>query len=87
MEGANISKKSWDWAQIRLKIVFIHENIQFGAGPILLNKMGPSQPFLIDGVLGLKNLFSKSCLECPKNSKKALSGTFKILLMYYDSCN
>ena len=26
----------------------------------------PSQPFLIEGVLGSKNLFSKSCLEYPK---------------------
>ena len=25
-----------------------------------------SQPFLIEGVLGSKNLFSESCLECPK---------------------
>ena len=41
MEGANISKKLWDWAQIRLEIVFIDENVQFGTGPILLNKMGP----------------------------------------------
>ena len=41
MVGANISKKLWDWAQIRLKIVFIDENVQFGTGPILLNKMGP----------------------------------------------
>ena len=23
--------------------------------------------FLIEGALGLKNLFSESCLECPKN--------------------
>ena len=29
-----------DRAQINLIIVFIHENIQFGTGPILLNKMG-----------------------------------------------
>ena len=27
-----------------------------------------SRPFLIEGVLGSKNLFSESCLECPKNS-------------------
>ena len=40
MEGANISKKLWDWAQIRLEIVFIDGNVQFGTGPILLNKMG-----------------------------------------------
>ena len=26
----------------------------------------PSSTFLIEGVLGSKNLFSKSCLECPK---------------------
>ena len=26
----------------------------------------PSRPFLIEGVLGSKNLFSKSCLERPK---------------------
>ena len=26
----------------------------------------PSRPFLIEGVLGSKNLFSESCLECPK---------------------
>ena len=26
----------------------------------------PSRPFLIDGVLGSKNLFSESCLERPK---------------------
>ena len=25
----------------------------------------PSRPFLIEGVLGSKNLFCKSCLECP----------------------
>ena len=25
-----------------------------------------SRPFLIEGVLGSKNLFSESCLECPK---------------------
>ena len=30
-----------DQTQIKLRIVFIHENIQFGTGPILLNKMGP----------------------------------------------
>ena len=41
MEGANISEKLWDWAQIRLEIVFIDENVQFGTGPILLKKMGP----------------------------------------------
>ena len=41
MVGANMSKKPWDRAQIRLRIVFIHENVQFGTGPILLNKMGP----------------------------------------------
>ena len=34
-------QKPWDRAQIKLKIVFIHENVQFGTGPILLNKMGP----------------------------------------------
>ena len=39
--GANMSKKPWDRAQIMLRIVFIHENVQFGTGPILLNKMGP----------------------------------------------
>ena len=27
----------------------------------------PSRPFLIEGVLGSKNLFSESCLERPKN--------------------
>ena len=26
----------------------------------------PSRPFLIEGGLGSKNLFSESCLECPK---------------------
>ena len=26
----------------------------------------PSRPFLIEGVLGSKNLFSESCLERPK---------------------
>ena len=26
----------------------------------------PSRPFLIEGVVGSKNLFSESCLECPK---------------------
>ena len=26
----------------------------------------PSRPFLIEGVVGSKNLFSKSCLERPK---------------------
>ena len=41
MVGANISKKPWDRTQIKLQIVFIHENVQFGTGPILLNKMGP----------------------------------------------
>ena len=41
MVGANISKTLWEWAQVRLKIVFIHENVQFGSGPILLDKMGP----------------------------------------------
>ena len=41
MVGAYISKILWDWAQIRLEIVFIDENVQFGTGPILLNKMGP----------------------------------------------
>ena len=27
----------------------------------------PSSTFLIEGVLGSKNLFRESCLECPKN--------------------
>ena len=40
MVVANISKKLWDWAQIRLKILLNHENVQFGTGPIFLNKMG-----------------------------------------------
>ena len=40
MVGANMSKKPWDRALIKLKIVFIHKNVQFGTGPILLNKMG-----------------------------------------------
>ena len=34
MGGANIRKKLWDWDQTRLKIVFIHGNVQFGTGPI-----------------------------------------------------
>ena len=40
MVGANMSKKTWDRDQIKPPIVFIHENVQFGTGPILLNKMG-----------------------------------------------
>ena len=28
----------------------------------------PSRPFLIEGVLGSKNLYSESCLERPKTS-------------------
>ena len=34
--------------------------------PFFFPVFPPSQPFLIDGVLGSKNLFSKSCLEHPK---------------------
>ena len=34
-------KKLWDWAQIRLNIVFIYGNVEFVTGPILLKKMGP----------------------------------------------
>ena len=37
----HISANLWDRAHIRLKIVFIHKNVQDGTGPILLNKMGP----------------------------------------------
>ena len=33
----------------------------------------PLRPFLIEGVLGSKNLFSKSCLERPKPKDKHLS--------------
>ena len=33
----------------------------------------PSQPFLIEGVLGSKNLFSESCLERPKPRGRHLS--------------
>ena len=44
MVSANMSKKPWDRAQIKLKIVlvFIHEIVQFVTGPILLNKMDRS---------------------------------------------
>ena len=34
--------------------------------PVFLFPFPPSRPFLIEGVLGSKNLFSKSCLECPQ---------------------
>ena len=30
------------------------------------SRFPPLRPFLIEGVLGSKNLFSESCLECPK---------------------
>ena len=33
---------------------------------IFFSPFPPSQPFLIEGVVGSKNLFSESCLECPK---------------------
>ena len=34
--------------------------------PLFFPFFPPSQPFLIEGVLGSKNLFSESCLERPK---------------------
>ena len=34
--------------------------------PFFFSPFPPSRPFLIGGVLGSKNLFSKSCLERPK---------------------
>ena len=33
----------------------------------------PSQPFLIEGVLGSKNLFSKSCLKWPHYYREVIS--------------
>ena len=41
MVGANFSKKTWNQTEIKLKILSIHKNVQFGPGPILLKKMGP----------------------------------------------
>merc|ERR1712208_38932 len=32
---------------------------------LLLAPFSPSSPFLIEGVLGSKNLFRESCLKCP----------------------
>ena len=40
----------------------------------------PSRPFLIEGVLGSKNLFSESCLGCPKTQGKTPFQTPSALL-------
>ena len=34
--------------------------------PVYFSRFSPSRPFLIEGVLGSKNLFGESCLERPK---------------------
>ena len=41
-----------------------HYNLKFF--PSIFFRFPPSLPFFIEGVLGSKNLFSESCLECPK---------------------
>ena len=50
---------------IRIFLLFFFTRF-FPVFSVFFPFFSPSRPFLIEGVLGSKNLFSESCLECPK---------------------